>query len=148
MTWQGGKKPKDSTVSPMVPIAFARLRPLVAAQKADVAGSLKSLSKALSNYGSAVRIHIHLGEGAEGEKVDHWEVEGGSAKATARNSKPKNADIHVVMRPETWMQIAQGRLAPYDALLGGKLRVGGDLEKAKSITQHLSDPTVPYVPPC
>ena len=150
MTWQGGKKPKEetSTVTPAAALAFARLRPLVAAQKADVAGSLKSLSKALSNFGSSVRIHIHLGEGADGEKVDHWDVEGGSAKATARNGKPKKADVHVVMRPETWMQIAQGRLAPYDALLGGKLRVGGDLEKAKSITQHLSDPTVPYVPPC
>jgi putative sterol carrier protein len=54
----------------------------------------------------------------------------------------------VVMRPETWMQIAQGRMAPYDALFGGRLRVGGDLEKAKSIIQHLSDPAVPYVPPC
>jgi putative sterol carrier protein len=145
MTWQGGKKAKEAIVPP---VAFARLRPLMAGQKADEAGSLKSLSQALRNYGSAVRIHIHLGEGADGEKVDHWDVEGGSAKATARNSKPKNADVHVVMRPETRMQIAQGRMAPYDALFGGRLRVGGDLEKAKSIIQHLSDPAVPYVPPC
>jgi putative sterol carrier protein len=145
MTWQGGKKAKEAIVPP---VAFARLRPLMAGQKADVAGSLKSLSQALRNYGSPVRIHIHLSEGADGEKVNHWEIEGGSAKATARHSKPKTADVHVVMRPETWMQIAQGRLAPYDALFGGKLRVGGDLEKAKSITQHLSDPAVPYVPPC
>jgi hypothetical protein len=66
MTWQGGKKAKEAIVPP---VAFARLRPLMAGQKADVAGSLKSLSQALRNYGSAVRIHIHLGEGADGEKV-------------------------------------------------------------------------------
>ena len=145
MTWQGGKKASDAAAPP---IAFARLRPLVKGQKVDVAGSLTGLSQALRNYGSPLRIHVHLGEGADGEKVDHWEVEGGSAKATARNGKPKKADVHVVMRPETWLQIAQGRLAPYDALFGGKLRVGGDLELAKRITQHLSDPAAPYVPPC
>jgi putative sterol carrier protein len=52
------------------------------------------------------------------------------------------------MRPETWMQIAQGQLAPYDALYAGRLRVGGDLEAAKELTQHLTDPASPYVQPC
>ena len=52
------------------------------------------------------------------------------------------------MRPETWLEIAEGRLAPYEALYSGRLRVGGDLEAAKSITRHLSDPASTYQPPC
>src|SRR5215472_16025172 len=75
-------------------------------------------------------------------------VEGGAAGSTARPGKPDSADVHVVTQAETLTQIATGQLAPYDALFGGKLRVGGNLEMAKSITQHLSDPAVPYFPPC
>lgn len=143
MTWQGGKKAREGLATP---VQFARLRPLVTGAKPDLAASLKSLSQALGDYGSRVRIHIHFME--SGEKVDHWEVEGGSAKGKVRHGRPEAADVHVVMRPETWAQIANGQLAPYEALFSGKLRVGGKLETAKSITQHLSDPAAPYIAPC
>ncbi|MGA9565584.1 MAG: SCP2 sterol-binding domain-containing protein [Candidatus Korobacteraceae bacterium] len=145
MTWNGGKL----TATPVVPhVTFARLRPLDSSQQSDHAASFKRLSHALRDFGSQVRLHIRLVSGDDGEKVAHWEVEGGTAKATARRGRPKNADVHIVMRPETWAKIASGQLAPYDALLGGKLRVGGNLDTAKSITKHLSDPSMPYVAPC
>src|SRR5215471_18200872 len=115
MTWQAGKLTRGA-IAP-VP-AFARLRPLAMGQKADLQGTLKGLSQALRDFGSQVRIHIQLLPGSESKKTDHWEVEGGSSKATARHGRPKTADVHVVMQPETWNQIAAGQLAPYDALLG------------------------------
>jgi putative sterol carrier protein len=145
MTWNGGKV----TATPVVTHAtFARLRPLASSQKRDDATSFKNLSQALRDYGSHVHLHIRLVSGSDGEKVAHWDVEGGTSKATAHRGRPKDADVHIVMRPETWAQIASGQLAPYDALLAGKLRVGGNLDTAKSITRHLSDPSVPYVAPC
>ena len=143
MTWQGGKPSRHPTAPP---IEFARLRQLAMGASPKLEDSFHSLSKALSDYGSKVRLHLHLVSG-EG-KVDHWEVEGGSSKPSAKHARPKSADVHVVLRPETWNQIATGLLAPYDALLGGRLRVGGNLETAKAITKHLSDPAVPYIPPC
>jgi putative sterol carrier protein len=57
-------------------------------------------------------------------------------------------NVIVVLSPETWTAIAEGRLAPYDALFQGRMRVGGDVELAKRVTQHLSDPAYPYVAPC
>jgi len=140
MTWQGGKRPGE--VGPLSP--FARLKPL-AQQQDDPAKALEKLAQALSNYGSPVRLHVRL---VGGDSVEHWEVQGGSKNAKAQRKEPKNADVIVVMRPETWTQIAQGQLAPYDALYAGKLRVGGDFEAAKAITEHLSDPASPYVAPC
>jgi hypothetical protein len=145
MTWNGGKL----IATPVVPhVTFARLRPLASFQQSDHAASFKSLSHALRDFGSQVRLHIRLVSGDEGDKVAHWDVEGGTPKATARRGRPKSADVHLVMRSETWTQIASGQLAPYDALLGGKLRVGGNLDTAKSIIKHLSDPSMPYIPPC
>lgn len=141
MTWQGGKRARE--VGPVSP--FARLRTL-AGEQDEPAKGLENLAKALSDYESPVRLHVRLITG--GESVEHWEVQGGSKNAKAQRKKPKDADVILVMRPETWTQIAQGQLAPYDALYGGKLRVGGDFEAAKAITKHLSDPATPYVAPC
>lgn len=145
MTWQGGKLGRETAPTR----TFACLTPLAAAAD-DPAASLTALSKALSDFSPAVTIDVRL-LGDDGETVQHWDVRAGSrgakaAKAVAR--VPKTPDVIVVMRPETWQQIAQGRLAPYEALYAGKLRVGGDLESAKAITRHLTDPALPYVAPC
>src|SRR5690242_7249176 len=106
MTWQGGKRARDQKPSP-----FARLKPLGKLED-DVATSLDCLAKALSGYGKSVRLHIRLVNGAEGTTVEHWEVVGGSKSAKVKkNAKAKDADVVVVMRQETWAQIAQGMLA-------------------------------------
>jgi hypothetical protein len=143
MTWQGGKLRRE--VGPIS--TFARLKPL-AKERDDPGAALKALANALGRFPTAVQLHVRLVSGAEGEAVEHWHVQGGSKGAKALRSEPKKSDVVLVMRPETWMQIAQGRLAPYEALYTGKLRVGGDLEAAKAIVRHLTDPAADYRPPC
>jgi SCP-2 sterol transfer family len=143
MTWQGGKlRREDAGLQP-----FAPLRKL-AARHGDVAESLDQLSSALSGLGKPVRLHIRLVSGDDGEAVEHWEVQGGSRSGKVKKGEPKDADVTVVMRPETWAQIAQGQLAPYEALYTGRIRVGGNFEAAKAIVKHLTDPAAPYVAPC
>jgi putative sterol carrier protein len=123
------------------------LKPLAEVQD-DMAKSLHKLAEALSDFGKSVRLNIRLITDKAGERVEHWDVQGGSKNAKAQRKEPKDPDVIVVMRPETLTQIVQGRLAPYEALYAGKLRVGGDLEAAKAVTRHLSDPSSPYVAPC
>jgi len=142
MTWQGGKLGREAAPTQ----TFTCLTPLAAADD-DPATSMTALSRALSDFPAAVTVNVRL-LGDDGETVEHWDVQGGSKKAKAVARVPKTPDIIVVMRPETWQQIAQGRLAPYEALYAGKLRVGGNFETAKAITRHLSDPSSPYVAPC
>jgi hypothetical protein len=143
MTWQGGKLRRDGTVAS----PFGRLRTLAGPQE-DRGRSFESLSKALGGFRQPVRLHIQLVSDAEGETVEHWDVQGGGKGGKVKRGEPNNADVVVVMRPETWAQIAQGQLAPYEALYSGKLRVGGDFQKAKAIVKHLTDPAAPYVAPC
>ena len=143
MTWQGGKRGREiGSISP-----FARLKPLTA-DKDDSETGFKQLAQALSDYKKPTLLHVRLVTGQEGERVEHWEIKAGSKDAKVQRREPKRADVVVVMRSETWSQIAQGILAPYDALFAGKLRVGGNVEMAKDITRHLSDPRFPYVSPC
>ncbi len=143
MTWQGGKLTREAR--PTSP--FARLKPL-AEETDDAETGLKHLAKALSNYRKPATLQIRLVTGNEGERVEHWEIKAGSRDAKPQRRNSKKADVVVVMRPQTWNRIALGMLAPYDALFAGKLRAGGDLETAKDITRHLSDPRFPYVSPC
>ena len=107
--------------------------------------TFQSLAQALHSYGSLVRLYLCL---VDGEKFDHWDVEGGAKAPAARRSASKNADVHVVMRHDTWIAIASGELTPFDAMFAGKLRVGGNLELAKNIARHLSDSSVSFVPLC
>jgi hypothetical protein len=143
MTWQGGKRARE--VGPSSP--FARLKPL-ADEGDDPARAMEMLGDALSDYPSPLRLEVRLVSGSDEEGVEHWEVPAGSNGSGVQHKQSKDPDVIVVMRPETWMQIARGLLAPYEALYTGKLRVGGDFQAAKAITRCLSDPSSPYVPPC
>jgi hypothetical protein len=143
MTWQGGKLRREEGGT----LSFARLQTLARPQD-DTAKGINQLSKALSGLGKPVRLHIGLVSGPDGARVQHWDVQGGAKSGKVKRGKPKEADVVVLMRPETWAEIAQGQLAPYEALYSGKLRVGGDFEMAKAIVKHLTDPSAPYVAPC
>jgi hypothetical protein len=148
MTWQGGKLSRQALAQSS---PFATLTPLVG-DGDDVAKGLRKLSQALSDYPSPLHLAVRLvsggGDSGVDETVEHWKVQAGLKTAKAQRKESKDADVVVVMRPETWLQIAQGKLAPYEALYTGRLRVGGDFEAAKALTRHLSDPASPYVPPC
>ena len=143
MTWQGGKLRRDAGP----PVRFAPLKAL-AGQQDDAEKSFGGLAHALSGFGKALKVHIRMVTGAEGETVQHWEIQGGTKTGKVRKGETKDADVVVVMRPETWAQIAQGQLAPYEAMYRGKLRVGGDFELAKRIVKYLTEPAAQYVSPC
>ena len=141
MTWQRGKRPREAP--PRSP--FARLAPLVGQNKTeDIETSLRGFAAALKGAKTKATLHLRLVSGTETEIIDHWEIAGGKA----RRAGTKGADVVVVMRPETWLAIARGELPPYEALLSGKLRVGGDFEAATEIVRQLSNPSDRYLPPC
>jgi putative sterol carrier protein len=140
---QGGK-PIRETLRPKTS-PFAPLKSLVSGRGRDVAASLSKLSQFLGSFEKPLRIHIQL---IDGDATEDWEVAAGSKKGSARRLKPKSSDVRVVLRKDTWLQIAGGRLSPFDALFNGKLRIGGDVALAKRVVRHLSDPSVPFVSPC
>jgi hypothetical protein len=140
----GGKKIREA-VGDRPASPFAPLRPLLQAHEQDAGEGLNKLASALAGLDAPVRLHVQL---VDGDAVEHWTVEGGTHHPAARRSTPKGADLHVVLRRATWLAIAQGRLSPFDALFTGRLRFGGNPELGKRVARHLSDPSVPFVPPC
>ena len=143
MTWQGGKMRREvGSIS-----EFAPLRAL-AAEPDDPSAVLKALAEALTKFPDKINIHVRLVSGDEAETIQHWDVQAGSKSAKAQQKKPNRSHVTVMLRPETLMEIAQGRLAPYEALYTGRLRVGGNLDSAKAIVRHLTDLASRYRAPC
>ena len=141
---QGGKTIR-AAVGDRPPSPFAPLRPLLQTHEQDPSEGLRKLSVALGGLGARVRLHVQL---VDGDGVAHWSIEGGAGKAVAHQRTPKQSDVRVVMKRTTWLAIAQGRLSPFDVLFAGQMRFGGNSELGKRVVRHLSDPSVPFVPPC
>jgi hypothetical protein len=141
---EGGKRIREA-VGDRPASPFAPLRPFLRLNEEDAATGMSNLAAALRDFDPAVRLHIRL---LDGSTTDHWDIEGGTRKAAAHRRAPKSADVVVILRRETWLRIARGSLSPFDALFSGRMRVGGDTTLGKRVAQHLSDPAVPFVPPC
>jgi hypothetical protein len=141
---QGGKKIR-AAVGDRQPSPFAPLRPLLRPHEQDAADGLRKLAVALAGLDARVRLHVQL---LDSEAVEHWSIEGGTGKSTVKRRTPKQADVRLVLRRTTWLAIAQGRLSPFDALFAGRMRFGGNSQLGKRVARHLSDPSVPFVPPC
>jgi hypothetical protein len=141
---EGGKTIR-AAVGDRPPSPFAPLRPLLQPHEQDAADGLRKLAAALDGLDARVRLHVQL---LNGDAVEHWTIEGGTGKPVAQQRTPEQADVRVVLRRTTWVAIAQGRLSPFDALFAGRMRFGGDSELGKRVARHLSDPSVPFVPPC
>jgi len=41
--------------------------------------------------------------------------------------------VEIITRAETWWEIAEARLSPLEAFVTGRLRVRGNLERAKTV---------------
>ena len=141
----GGKPHRTTEPTAAAPKAFAPLRALLKSDETDLTQSVQKLSAELAGFDAPIRLQVQV---LEGSSTHDWELECGRDRVSASRHPAKDADVRVVVRRDTWLQIAHGKLNPYDAFISGKLRVGGDAELAKRLVQHLSDPSVPYVSPC
>jgi hypothetical protein len=144
----GGKPHRTTEVAPAAPIAFAPLRALLKSNETDLKRSREKLSAELADFDTPVRLQVRV---LEGSSTHDWELECGRGRSAASRSstrKAARAVVRVVVRHDTWLQIARGKLNPFDAFISGKLQVGGHVDLAKRLVQHLSDPSAPYVSPC
>lgn len=141
---EGGKTIR-AAVGDVPSSPFSALRALLEPHEQDAADGIHKLAAALDGLGAPVRLHIRV---LDGETVDHFDVAAGTPNPAVHRRAPQSADVTLVVRRATWLRIAHGRLSPFDALLSGRLRVGGDTAIAKRIAQHLSDPAMPFVGLC
>lgn len=143
----GGKPHRASMVDTPAPSAFAPLRPFLKSGDTNLSRSVEKLSAELADFASQVLLDVKV---LEGSNTHAWELSCGQKRSAAKRParRSKKSSVRLVVRQDAWLQIAQGKLNPFDAFIAGRLLVGGDIALAKRLVEHLSDPSVPYVSPC
>jgi putative sterol carrier protein len=53
-------------------------------------------------------------------------------KTSTSSERADDFDVEIITTPETWWEIATGKLAPHDAFLTGRMRVRGDTSMAQN----------------
>ena len=77
---------------------------------------------------------------ANGEEQSCWSFELGPGTCKLHNEGVDRPDFEIITDPETWWQIAEGKLAPLRAFVGGKLRLRGDVELCETFLRQLAEP--------
>lgn len=67
------------------------------------------------------------------EEPTPWSVAVGKDGGKASQGPSERPDVEIITRAETWWEIAEGRLSPLEAFVNGRLRVRGNIERAKRV---------------
>ena len=96
-----------------------------------------------------MRLHIRLVSGADGETVDHWEVQGGSKRAKATKGQTEGCGCGGGdASGDAGADRARASLHRMRRCTRASCVWEETFEMAKMIVKHLRDPSAPYVAPC
>jgi putative sterol carrier protein len=114
---------------------YARLPALIDAPATEIAASLGRLTDLLSAFEEPATVNLHF-VGASG--TQRWHLALGGQRATTAEGAAEDPALEVIMRPDTWTEIASGSLSPLLAFGSGRMRVRGDIGLAKRLLRHLA----------
>jgi putative sterol carrier protein len=117
---------------------FAVVKDLTESGQASPADTLKRLRKLLEPSKIHGTLQLQILEGGSAKKASAFSVALGTAKTKSNAKATLKRTVELITTPETWMEIASGRLAPHDAYLSGRLRVRGSASLAQTMLKHVA----------
>jgi putative sterol carrier protein len=69
----------------------------------------------------------------DSEEPTPWSVAITKDGGTVAQQAVERPDVEIITRADTWWGIAEGRLSPLEAFVTGRLRVRGNIERAKRV---------------
>jgi len=114
--------------------SYAKLQRLTEATRPELAMTFHRVAEILTKTrkGKPLDLNFLILDDDTGEPIP-WSVAIGKDGGTATEGRSERPDVEIITRAETWWQIADGRLSPLEAFVMGKLRVRGNLERAKRV---------------
>jgi putative sterol carrier protein len=126
--------PQQTSSKPAAALKFAVLKNLTSAGTSPGA-TLKQLAELLAPAKLQGSLKLQLLQDGKLENASSFQVSFGGKKQKSRGGKAAHP-VELITTPDTWTEIASGRLAPHDAFLGGRMRVRGDLRLAQLILRQ------------
>jgi putative sterol carrier protein len=119
-----------------------RLKPLVDAGVLDVGSTLEVAVERAAAAGLEGKVELTLVEEAESSaRTWHADLKRKTCKEV-KGKRRAGADVELVMSAATWTEIAAGRLGPMEAFGAGRLRIRGDVHRARILYGPLLDEPV------
>jgi SCP-2 sterol transfer family len=112
---------------------FGTIQDLTASGERDVAKALRRLGDLLAPSQLNTTFQLQLVHDTIGEQTSSAGLMLADGKTTITSEPIDSPDVEIITTPETWWEIATGKLAPHDAFLGGRMRVRGDTSMAQNI---------------
>lgn len=114
--------------------SYGKLQKLTEPTRPELANTFSRVAEILSKTqkGKPLQLQFSLVDGDE-ENPTVWSVVIDKSGGKAKQQPAARPDVEIITRPETWWEIAEGRLSPLDAFVTGRLRVQGSIERAKRV---------------
>jgi putative sterol carrier protein len=129
---------KHEPAKPVSSLRFAAIKDLTSGGKASVAETAKNLGKLLASAQTKGSLRLSLIEGGDAANPTVYDIPLGGKKSKSTSKAAARPTIELITTPETWMEIAAGRLAPHDAFFGGRMRVRGKAFLAQRLLKHIA----------
>jgi hypothetical protein len=129
---------KNPSVKSTAPSRFAVIHNLTTSGRTSPSDTLKRLAELLGPSKLHGTIRIRLLDGGKVEDAPIHTVTVGGGKAKHGSKSAAKTTVELITTPETWAEIAAGRLAPHDAFLGGLMRVRGSVGLAQRMLKHVA----------
>lgn len=118
--------------------AFAVIQDLTTPGPRDVAKTLDRLGELLAPSKLHATLQLRLVHDSVGDKTSSVRLMLEGEKTRTSSERVDNFDVEIITTPETWWEIATGKLAPHDAFLTGRMRVRGDTRMAQNVLEQVA----------
>jgi hypothetical protein len=125
------------TTSPY-PDKFAVLKDLTAPGPRDLARTVERLGELLAPSRLRANLQLRLVHDTAGKETACVRLTLDLGTATTSSEPMDDPDLELITTPDTWWEIATGKLAPHDAFLGGRMRVRGDTDLAQDMLREVA----------
>jgi len=117
---------------------FAVIKDLTAPGPRDIAKTIDRLGELLAPSQRRATFQLRLVHDTAGEQASCVKLVLDAGKAATSSEPVDNPDVEIITTPDTWWEIATGKLAPHDAFLGGRMRVRGDTRIAQDMLKQVA----------
>lgn len=117
---------------------FPVLQDLSAPGPRDLARTVDRLGELLSSSQLRTTFQIRLVHDAAGEETSCVRLVLDAGNATTSSEPVDNPDVEIITTPDTWWEIATGKLTPHDAFFGGRMRLRGSRRMALSMLNRVA----------
>ena len=114
--------------------SYVRLQKLTQPMRPELATTFQRVAEILSKTrnGRPLQLQFSILD-KDSEEPTPWSVVISKEGGTVAQQAAERPDVEIITGAETWWEIAEGRLSPLEAFISGRLRVRGNIERAKRV---------------